>query len=175
MYGESVVQDRVQHADPGLSPRVRGIPGPRRERNLVSGSIPACTGNPGRPAATFHVDGVYPRVYGESLQEPVLCQVVSGLSPRVRGILRTGQPPGPDQRSIPACTGNPHGEPSGAWRGGVYPRVYGESDDEGNDVFNTMGLSPRVRGIRWQHGDWRDGDGSIPACTGNPTTPASAR
>ena len=49
VYGES---DRVVMRvirDAGLSPRVRGIPGGRDHAGGLSGSIPACTGNPIEP------------------------------------------------------------------------------------------------------------------------------
>ena len=71
----------------GLSPRVRGNPEGRVDSDTMSGSIPACAGEPaGRQAAR---------------------RAQEGLSPRVRG--NPGRPadtPG-RWRSIPACAGEP--------------------------------------------------------------------
>ena len=48
----------------GLSPRVRGSQGPRVERAVGGGSIPACAGEPWAHAWKKNGSGVYPRVCG---------------------------------------------------------------------------------------------------------------
>ena len=71
-------------------------------------------------------------MYGESVVNANRVAVPGGLSPRVRGIPWVVMLVVVGSGSIPACTGNPPViEPSYA-AGGVYPRVYGESD--GADV-----------------------------------------
>ena len=118
-----------RHADPaigiGLSPRVRGNRSRGTERNLLTRSIPACTGEPflmhGKPS----FNRVYPRVYGGTPPARGKIRPRAGLSPRVRG-----NPIGISYSfscggSIPACTGEP---PYQTWQDGdhsVYPRVYG--------------------------------------------------
>ena len=91
----------------GLSPRVRGNRDDRRSRGGRDGSIPACAGEP-TPSRRWRRRGrVYPRVCGGTAktQRPVFG--IEGLSPRVRGnqhILGGGAG---NQRSIPACAGEP--------------------------------------------------------------------
>ena len=50
--------------DGGLSPRVRGNPGPRLLRSAQRGSIPACAGEPSTPPRRAASARVYPRVCG---------------------------------------------------------------------------------------------------------------
>ena len=91
----------------GLSPRVRGNRRQNLPADVVDGSIPACTGEPGVTGVPHRHSMVYPRVYGGTAETSTAHLQFAGLSPRVRGNpvgcgLR-GQPVG----SIPACTGEP--------------------------------------------------------------------
>ena len=92
-----------------------------------------------------------------------------GLSPRVRGNLRSGLPCTRKVGSIPACTGEPPmtGLTDSMTR--VYPRVYGGTFQHCLERGKSKGLSPRVRGnpprLRVCFGHRR----SIPACTGEPS------
>ena len=69
----------------GLSPRVRG----NRKDNLlcvgVSGSIPACAGEPHNISALLLLLRVYPRVCGGTFDVGDARGGSHGLSPRVRG------------------------------------------------------------------------------------------
>ena len=175
VYGESGFKELQLRADEGLSPRVRGIllhvPAGRRQRR----SIPACTGNPSWTAPTTAYGRVYPRVYGESQTRKPVAMGIQGLSPRVRGILPDAVADWWWSRSIPACTGNPPATRFDSRTSTVYPRVYGESTVQPLAIRPSPGLSPRVRGIRAAASpDHRHG-GSIPACTGNPSTSRSRR
>ena len=135
----------------------------------MHGSIPACTGNPWRPALPRLCRRVYPRVYGESCPSVCHQKSLTGLSPRVRGIPGDAiRAPG-RQRSIPACTGNPFFERRRTNFPKVYPRVYGESGLRPSPGKEFVGLSPRVRGILPAQRSRIEIIGSIPACTGNPT------
>ena len=177
MYGESAVVQQARNCDFGLSPRVRGIRPAGAQLCARLGSIPACTGNPSsRPPPPVR-QTVYPRVYGESMIVMADLSVAEGLSPRVRGIHLDGEVAGRGRGSIPACTGNPGGGRGARARGGVYPRVYGESCATPYPRTRTLGLSPRVRGILRQPPASVVGRGSIPACTGNPSarTPGKER
>ena len=132
----------------GLSPRVRGNQTRARAGHVQDGSIPACTGEPGRRGPIPGSGRVYPRVYGGTWRGSDGASTESGLSPRVRG-----NPPRPltrdcRMRSIPACTGEPlqlHRMPVEVW---VYPRVYGGTRRAVPDIQIEPGLSPRVRGNR---------------------------
>ena len=170
VYGESADQRQPAADGGGLSPRVRGILLSAVRRSSATWSIPACTGNPGIPIAEHISHRVYPRVYGESPDAPVLRPSMRGLSPRVRGILRKGWHQYSVERSIPACTGNPWPSTLPRRPPTVYPRVYGESVEEAGRLTGITGLSPRVRGIPCISRSMRSSSGSIPACTGNPTT-----
>ena len=152
----------------GLSPRVRGIHTSTVPAAVAAGSIPACTGNPTSPPLHTDACRVYPRVYGESHYVPFHLISSSGLSPRVRGILRQRTRMVVHEGSIPACTGNPRGAGPSRQLKTVYPRVYGESYVFAQADKRFPGLSPRVRGIHQQVRHRRAGGGSIPACTGNP-------
>ncbi len=55
-------------------------------------------------------------------------------------------------------------------RHGVYPRVCGGARSWEMPDLRDYGLSPRVRGSRYQRAASRDPIGSIPACAGEPQT-----
>ena len=107
-------------------------------------------------------------MYGESPTSNADTTVMTGLSPRVRGILEGVQAFGRRAGSIPACTGNPGAHKPASRSITVYPRVYGESSSPSCPHACSMGLSPRVRGILVVLVCLRLDNGSIPACTGNP-------
>ena len=133
VYGESHQEVCIMANGPGLSPRVRGIPGGGHQGRAEHGSIPACTGNPARHLGGAGDCRVYPRVYGESLLDETGHPGDAGLSPRVRGIRVQVWADGLDQGSIPACTGNPAGSTTISAHRRVYPRVYGESQSGGEN------------------------------------------
>ena len=98
-----------------------------------------------------------------------------GLSPRVRGN-RPGSPSGDANcRSIPACAGEPRRAQSVPALPAVYPRVCGGTPRPSRDQPSTKGLSPRVRGNLGAPKRAPRGDGSIPACAGEPPLSAAAR
>ena len=89
---------------------------------------------------------VYPRVCGGTRRPRASSLPRAGLSPRVRG----NRPPVHDghfdERSIPACAGEPRRAARGERRTRVYPRVCGGTEEFARLVKKTPGLSPRVRG-----------------------------
>ena len=174
VYGESSRGDGETGRSKGLSPRVRGIRPRLRRGRCASGSIPACTGNPRPSTARPDTSRVYPRVYGESAWRAGDERLRAGLSPRVRGIHIPGDPRDSDERSIPACTGNPCASFVPHIAVQVYPRVYGESTQVVVAYHDTSGLSPRVRGIPVAAASVDRQVGSIPACTGNPAPAAGS-
>ena len=168
VYGESFPNRLFSNPVTGLSPRVRGIQQRRLDGAGQHGSIPACTGNPPRRPATATTAWVYPRVYGESSTTRWGACRYRGLSPRVRGIPAPSPSRNRTTGSIPACTGNPPSRPRLPPDHGVYPRVYGESMYMYREIYQTQGLSPRVRGIPAVDAHPPRSERSIPACTGNP-------
>ena len=152
----------------GLSPRVRGNrPDPRHDLDQC-GSIPACAGEPGSEVGCFLHRRVYPRVCGGTPVAVVEAVGGAGLSPRVRGNRERSGVVAVAAGSIPACAGEPKRRCrrySVSW---VYPRVCGGTVAKENRKTQSKGLSPRVRGNLPCRGRGRIGQGSIPACAGEP-------
>ena len=189
MCGGTVAPLLSPIAQTGLSPRVRGNPGPSRGAHrgrrsipacagepaiLAAGlrkkrSIPACAGEPYRVVRWFAWREVYPRVCGGTPQSPANDGRGSGLSPRVRGNPSRLAVGNKLERSIPACAGEPSGKtpPAGPTR--VYPRVCGGTSLVAITSQITTGLSPRVRGNPTGTITTTGGKRSIPACAGEPT------
>ena len=120
----------------GLSPRVRGN---RRPRNGSRwGLSPRVRGN--QPDLQ-HLGQVYPRVYGGTILARI-CDLRRSIPActLVIAVYCGGQ-----QRSIPACTGEPRRPVTDMQ---VYPRVYGGTlQGKLTELAHcTAGLSPRVRG-----------------------------
>ena len=91
----------------GLSPRVRGNRRGSSDVCLVTGSIPACAGEPPPHQPRPPACRVYPRVCGGTELILMRSLSVSGLSPRVRGNRRRHLPDLRKRGSIPACAGEP--------------------------------------------------------------------
>ena len=146
--GESRGGRRARPIQWGPSPRVRGIPHPRRRGQRHQGSIPAGAGNPGSVRPPAAPTAVHPRGCGESIGCPLSCWRVRGPSPRVRGI--HVPPVGVHRRggSIPAGAGNPRGATAARDGRRVHPRGCGESAAGVHADCHERGPSPRVRGIR---------------------------
>ena len=117
----------------------------------------------------MRLQGVYPRMYGETFGGVVFAALDAGLSPHVRGNPGAAPRSGVALGSIPACTGKPHRRRRGPIRSRVYPRMYGETGDRAALRGADPGLSPHVRGNRRWGRCQPPAPGSIPACTGKPT------
>ena len=91
-----------------------------------------------------------------------------GLSPRVRGNRALKGSLGGPLGSIPACAGGPRWPAPRRRLWTVYPRVCGGTEMATLDGQIEQGLSPRVRGNRFQGGQAGDDHRSIPACAGEP-------
>ena len=153
----------------GLSPRVRGNPVMGDSNHVRRGSIPACAGEPCRPARTGHRTTVYPRVCGGTGARGALVTASRGLSPRVRGNPLRPHRPQHGRRSIPACAGEPRRGFGRCVPARVYPRVCGGTERIERHPPITDGLSPRVRGNPCNSSAKFPFIGSIPACAGEPT------
>ena len=91
----------------GLSPRVRGNRECGVVREAYQGSIPARTGEPRNTARWDRRTWVYPRAYGGTIGPSPRISLRYGLSPRVRGNLRSRSESRSGSGSIPARTGEP--------------------------------------------------------------------
>ena len=163
-----------RQAPAGLSPRVRGNRTAIRRPPLMSGSIPACAGEPAPGGISAHPGLVYPRVCGGTHIQGQHDSIAKGLSPRVRGNPPQPMPPAPVPGSIPACAGEPTITAGDLAARTVYPRVCGGTVHIDGHHRNANGLSPRVRGNPITVGDAGAGSGSIPACAGEPLPTAVA-
>ena len=149
MCGGTVRVGLVHRHAGGLSPRVRGNRRNYTPNILNIRSIPACAGEPppcGTPAGNTRV---YPRVCGGTTQGTARRRGRQGLSPRVRG--------------------NRDNDAQRRMDWAVYPRVCGGTLLRPSDLSPGGGLSPRVRGNPVLKGGQPFGDGSIPACAGEPS------
>ena len=152
----------------GLSPRVRGNPDVIAAGVHSPGSIPACAGEP-RPGRLWgRCRQVYPRVCGGTIPQTRPPTGGQGLSPRVRGNLQKAYQLCQVSRSIPACAGEPAGQPPAIGRREVYPRVCGGTSQPFPCAVPLAGLSPRVRGNPQSRHRTAERRRSIPACAGEP-------
>ena len=152
----------------GLSPRVRGNQQFIRGVNVDFRSIPACAGEPIRKRCLAQSKSVYPRVCGGTISNPAIPACHSGLSPRVRGNLKSGGSTATNNGSIPACAGEPCLGMGRLVKDRVYPRVCGGTSSSGSASAKIEGLSPRVRGNPPCLLPASNPNRSIPACAGEP-------
>ena len=169
MCGGTQHQSRLRRRRYGLSPRVRGNPGPDCVTYRAGRSIPACAGEPAVYVNVPRREEVYPRVCGGTDNVGYVGHYDGGLSPRVRGNPPTRYwwicPGG----SIPACAGEPQTSDHWAAWPKVYPRVCGGTPGQATTTTRPDGLSPRVRGNLEKSITPPAGIRSIPACAGEPT------
>ena len=144
--GGTCSQEAQQTLERGLSPRVRGNRREIMRRPRRAGSIPACAGEPRTPPSSSPRRSVYPRVCGGTIDSSKLATPSIGLSPRVRGNPVGIAGAGYQERSIPACAGEPLASIRAAVTAAVYPRVCGGTSLRPEPVATWRGLSPRVRG-----------------------------
>ena len=83
--GGTVLGDGGNHADAGLSPRMRGNPPPALGHRDRVGSIPAHAGEPQDGTGAGSPSRVYPRACGGTCGCDLREILVQGLSPRMRG------------------------------------------------------------------------------------------
>ena len=143
--GTSPISSFVRRCQ-GLSPRVRGNPLQQAVESMSKRSIPACAGEPGLFTRHGIRSQVYPRVCGGTYHGARMFVGAYGLSPRVRGNLRSARGVTKTDGSIPACAGEPRRCLDSHWRHQVYPRVCGGTRAETICISRWPGLSPRVRG-----------------------------
>ena len=135
----------------------------------MPGSIPAHAAEPPDQPRPLNLDQVYPRACGGTRALGYSGGGKSGLSPRMRGNLKTFRAALGVDGSIPAHAGEPRGlrYPS---CGRVYPRACGGTPDRLHPGSGPPGLSPRMRGNHAHIVDPVEDLGSIPAHAGEPTS-----
>ena len=137
-------------------------------------SIPACAGEPTTHTVVINTGRVYPRVCGGTSPSAKSVIHTLGLSPRVRGNPAGRRLMAVRAGSIPACAGEPGVGVAAASTLRVYPRVCGGTNATHEMMEPEDGLSPRVRGNLRRDIDKCAYRGSIPACAGEPDSPAPA-
>ena len=152
----------------GLSPRMRGnhaalLHNVRRVR-----SIPAHAGEPKWRFSRRFSDRVYPRACGGTQYGFVPLIDQTGLSPRMRGNLRSFIEENKIHGSIPAHAGEPKIRKAPAVHRRVYPRACGGTSSTARGESIDKGLSPRMRGNRSEACRATPRGGSIPAHAGEP-------
>ena len=120
--------------------------------NVALGLSPHARGSPGHLAGRPTVSRVYPRMRG------------GAWIGSAGGLIELG--------SIPACAGEPSTTPPGRSPRRVYPRRRGGAASRWAMLTDAMGLSPHARGSLGGDSNDAVGCGSIPACAGEPATPA---
>ena len=169
MCGGTAIWSPSHSAMIGLSPRVRGNLGTPNVASTLTRSIPACAGEPRIVFVASYLLPVYPRVCGGTSAIPSISGSGLGLSPRVRGNRTPTSRVALTNRSIPACAGEPRLQRRTQNSRRVYPRVCGGTNCDGRHFTILPGLSPRVRGNRDRKVIVVQGQGSIPACAGEPS------
>ena len=152
----------------GLSPRVRGNRMRSMPEREMLWSIPACAGEPAASSSVPTLAQVYPRVCGGTGSIQFGTDIGTGLSPRVRGNRFRLDSKHRWAGSIPACAGEPDMSDRPRCGARVYPRVCGGTGACISNLWETMGLSPRVRGNLHRPPHPLPTDRSIPACAGEP-------
>ena len=133
------------------------------------GLSPACAGNPPSLPQASRRQAVHPRVCGESRRGDAGSTWPGGPSPACAGNPSPRRDRARPDGSIPACAGESRETRDVGAGEGVHPHVCGESPRGRVGVEVEQGPSPRVRGIHAGSPLGRHGQGSIPACAGNPS------
>ena len=114
-------------------------------------------------------------MHGETVATAVYSLLRRGLAPHARG-----NPPNALQRrvaarTIPACTGKPTPGGDAATVIQDYPRMHGETRPWTTPTSCRWGLSPHARGNQTGNEIMNSYTGTIPACTGKPSSGSRSR
>ena len=167
--GETIIGATANIHSEGLSPRGRGNPDRGSPAAHVLGSIPAWAGKPSSLPIPLIRLRVYPRVGGETRDDPQDGHRADGLSPRGRGNRLRNRAGAEVAGSIPAWAGKPQRQLGFGLRQQVYPRVGGETSRSVDGPESLEGLSPRGRGNPTSSLMIWASVGSIPAWAGKPS------
>ena len=171
--GGAVVPKRALLFRLGRSPRARGSQLGPVEVEGELGAIPACAGEP-RPAPwSSRLARGDPRVRGGAPQATAARTGRVGRSPRARGSLDRRRPEARPLGAIPACAGEPRGRSCSGRPARGDPRVRGGAGMLKKRATWATGRSPRARGSLEGDNAGAGLGGAIPACAGEPPTPAT--
>ena len=166
--GGAITTTSSSRSGSGLSPRVRGSPGPALAIFRCGGPIPAGAGEPRVLPTFFQHRRAYPRGCGGAAMMRSSTARLEGLSPRVRGSPGEGGYSLDRIGPIPAGAGEPPARRRGRCKSRAYPRGCGGAPSGLRVVLTGSGLSPRVRGSRPRRADRGPPAGPIPAGAGEP-------
>ena len=108
------------------------------------------TGKPDGDQLQPAAEGVYPRAYGETEAAVGTGEARQGLPPCIRGNHTLAACDMAIEGSTPVHTGKPLPAYSIGFGSEVYPRAYGETNDQLISELRTLGLPPCIRGNRYQ-------------------------
>ena len=110
------------------------------------GIIPAYAGNTVMLLSSATVNWDHPRVCGEHAADSLAFEISPGSSPRMRGTPSCCQPNPAGFGIIPAYAGNTIRPATVFFVFWDHPRVCGEHAYPADNIFPTVGSSPRMRG-----------------------------
>ena len=151
----------------GSPPRVRGTAGVKAAHGAVQRITPACAGNSVFLRVNGNLVQDHPRVCGEQHGYSLKTVIAAGSPPRVRGTVRPLVRAQGGQGITPACAGNRRYAGWGGRRGADHPRVCGEQASAPQQIIQSMGSPPRVRGTVGPGGMRLFPARITPACAGN--------
>ncbi len=131
----------------GSTPRMRGIFPVTYILNRCARFNPAYAGNMEHMIFRTEFQQVQPRVCGEYENRVQDAKIISGSTPRMRGIFLLLLPDFYDFRFNPAYAGNIRQYPRNTTFKQVQPRVCGEYDNGRILKCDGTGSTPRMRGI----------------------------
>ena len=165
--GEQIMPQRLELAQAGPSPRVRGAEARRPPDMARDGTIPAGAGSRFVRLSRMGGGWDHPRGCGEQRAPWDQFVSVTGPSPRVRGAGHEDVVHGGLVGTIPAGAGSSWRTPTPTSTRRDHPRGCGEQVPNTADEPGIVGPSPRVRGAEpvetWEVCD----DGTIPAGAGS--------
>ena len=132
----------------GSSPLSRGIPRHTHRPSLGRGIIPALAGNTKLMGSARLSQRDHPRSRGEYVSSFSVPRGAQGSSPLSRGIRNVQEPPGIQERIIPALAGNTTGSNFTGCPSTDHPRSRGEYSTSAVAAARADGSSPLSRGIQ---------------------------
>ena len=146
MCGEKADPYRLDDAEVGSPPRVRGKGCESCDRPRSAGITPACAGKSSRPRVATARGRDHPRVCGEKAAALSQSCAGKGSPPRVRGKAYTGPTAAAKLGITPACAGKRAVIAATDAMPRDHPRVCGEKRFGRSQSGSRQGSPPRVRG-----------------------------
>ena len=167
-YGETIALCRLDQCNKGLPPCIRGNPRDLCCRLRIWWSTPVHTGKPAPARGRRLSPRVYPRAYGETGGQGDGNSSTKGLPPCIRGNHDEVEDRFWPARSTPVHTGKPLRNRHADAVCEVYPRAYGETQQNERPGRYEVGLPPCIRGNPATIWSNRISARSTPVHTGKP-------